>query len=418
METLVHALNVLNIYLLHPDNPDAKDALDHLMEEYEADRDAFNRDFYTITLASDGLPKKIALTLLTTMGIPENQHGRYIHQDITVYQFLTELEASTENGSLKCVISLIEKHHKTDWKAIIDWIALLSTSSVVPFWLYSLTAIEQFVTAASVVAASGLAYSAMMTLYTLSYIYSSKEEAPYTGYQLFKDNFFALSNSAFVVSAWALLLTAAASTPVVSILFVAAELVHVVKEGVALASMVYQKKHAIQPSDTLGEKQMKVRQRADVETRKHDVYVNLTAAILMTLITAAWCFIPGGFIVPLVCMVATGVVKATRLWAIRQNKARVKEKVQADFRVLEQDVAHESPSVEKKPQRGRSMSLIEKESVRLNPSPANRSRSSSDPSAYCATGSAQRLFYNKRQAPKLSAEAASRMSLQSATSER
>ena len=316
MESLILTLTALNDYLVYPENNDIEDALAVHMEKYNADRDAFNRDFFRITI--DRLPQESIDNLLTTLGVNKNQYGRYINQKITVYQFLTELNTTLDNPRLTDAIALIDEHNKTRWKAMTAWIALLSTGSVVPFWLYGFTAIEQFVTAASVVAAGGLAYSVAIALYTL-YEYSPAEGSENTWYQLFKDNFFALSNSALVVSAWALLLTAAASNPVVSILFVAGEFVHVVKEVVALAYIAYQNNPTIELSDTLDEKQKKVREAADFETRKNDAYLNLAAAILMTVIVAAWCFIPGGFIVPLACMAAIGVVNATTQWAISLN---------------------------------------------------------------------------------------------------
>ena len=318
MESLILTLTALNDYLVYPENNDIEDALAVHMEKYNADRDAFNRDFFRITIDSDRLPQESIDNLLTTLDINKNQYGRYINQKITVYQFLTELNTTLDNPRLTDAIALIDEHNKTRWKAMTAWIALLSTGSVVPFWLYGFTAIEQFVTAASVVAAGGLAYSVAIALYTL-YEYSPAEGSENTWYQLFKDNFFALSNSALVVSAWALLLTAAASNPVVSILFVAGEFVHVVKEVVALAYIAYQNNPTVELSVTLNEKQKKVREDADFETRKNDVYINLAAAILMTVIVAAWCFIPGGFIVPLACMAAIGVVNATTQWAISLN---------------------------------------------------------------------------------------------------
>ncbi|HBI20986.1 MAG TPA: hypothetical protein DDY37_00095, partial [Legionella sp.] len=112
MESLIATLTALNNYLVHSGN---ENALKVHMEKYKADRDAFNRDFYKITLDRlDRLPDNTIITnLLTTMGIPKNQRGRYIHQEITVYQFLTELDATTKEPRLTPVIALIDEHNKT-----------------------------------------------------------------------------------------------------------------------------------------------------------------------------------------------------------------------------------------------------------------------------------------------------------------
>lgn len=396
MNGLIATLTTLESYLVHPE---MMDALAVEMEKYHSDREAFNRDFFIITL--DRLPQDSVEAILETVGIPKNQHGRYIDQKISVYQFLTELETSTGDTRLARINALIDEHNKTRWKAIAVWIALLSTMSIVPFWLYGFTAIEQFLTAASVVAASGLAYSVAIALYTL-YEYSPAEGTENTWYQLFKDNFFALSNSALVVSGWALILTASASNPVISILFIAGEFVLILKEVVALAYIAaYQNNPTIQPTDMLDEKQKKVRESADFEKRKHDVYVNLAAAILMTVIIAAWCFIPGGFIVPVVCMIGIGLVKATTQWAIWQNEARMKEQVQTQFTTIEtaelndnlaeQFVTNE-PGLKNNLDRKRTNSLTEKPSNYPNPSLGNRARANSDPNPYPATVSTMRLF--------------------------
>ena len=384
MESLSNTLNALNSYFEHPES---EDALASSMEKYHSDRDAFNRDFYRITL--NLLSETSVKKLLNTLGVPKNQHGRYLNQNITVYDFLKELEArerripvTDQKTPLKRTIDLINEHNQTRWKALAIWIALLSLCSIAPFWVYGLRAIEQFVTTASVICAAGLGYSVAIALYTL-YEYTPAVGREYSWYRLFKDNFFALSNSALVVSGWAILLTAAASDPVITVLFIAAELVFVVEEIWNLVKLAY-RNHPTIESPSLPEKQQQARESADFEKRKHDVYVKLAAAILMTVIIAAWCLIPGGFLVPVICMASIGIVKATTQWAIWKNEARIQDQLLTQFNAIEFEFG-----IENNPPQEPASHLNE---MAPTPISQNRPRSNSEPIYITAIASRLGLF--------------------------
>ncbi len=387
MERVSKTLDGLNAYFL-ANTKDTSD-LSKLMDQYKNDRNAFNRDFYSVTLYQ--LQENQITTLLNTLGVPKYQHGRYVNQRITVYNFLKELDALKQSPPLKNTVAFIDQHHVARWKVLALWIAFLSACSIAPFWIYGLTAIEQFVTTASVIATAGLGYSFAIALYTL-FEYTAPEGSPsYTWYQLFKDNFFALLNSAFVVSAWAILLTAAASDPVTTLLFIGAELVFVAEEVWHLIKMAYHKNLMIdQPK--LSEKQQQARESADFDKRKHDVYIKLAAGVLMTVIIATWCLVPGGFIVPVICMASIGIIKATTLWAIWQNEARIQAKLLTQFKALEDADALEISN----PTQQQSVSNSNEMTPSLNRSVHSvRPRSISEPIPYSAIASKQSLFKPK-----------------------
>lgn len=344
MDRITKTLRWLDAVFLNPSDEQLQRVQTQLIDQYQSHNDDFYHDFHRITL--DELPQtseELLQSILIASGVPRQQHGRYLHQKITVYEWLSELNAmdvrdDERHQALSEIIRSINRINQIRWKALIAWILSLSACSVLPIWIYGLfTVIESFVTASSVVAAGGLGYSIAVLLYTLYQHHYSEATPGDTWLTWLQNNGFALTNTAFVASAWTLLLTATASNPIISALFVAGEMVHVIKEIATLVHIVYFKQISTpDDNDKLGQQQY-VRALADFERRKHDAIVQLAAAVLMTLVIAAWCFIPGGFVVPLVCIIAIGLIKGTTWWATSQNKATAATQIAEQFLVLESE---------------------------------------------------------------------------------
>ena len=344
MDELLATLNALSTYLNKPTHSH-REELEVYQSVYDNNWALLHHDFYTCTI--DKLPDVINLQIadiLNSLHVPLEKQGRYLNQPITLFDFLVEVhdlipapDELDAHDPLGDYIARIKEQNATRWGRIILWSVFLSACSVVPFFVYGLTAIEQFLTTTAVVSAAGLGYTLAMGIYTF-YQYQDPEENPQQDisyYRMFRDNFFALANTLVLSVAWSLMLTAAASTPVISVLFVVGEFMFVAKELVSLGFIYLFDKPGIEPGANLIDQQKQAREISNFKTRRHEVWVNLAAAIFLTVIIAAWCFIPGGFILAAVCSLAIVAVHLTKKYAADQNKQRMQDLLCSEFDALE-----------------------------------------------------------------------------------
>lgn len=340
-EPLIESLlSLFNALLKNPDESDwLRDNFKKLLTKYATNREIFNRDFYTITLDTHPDVNILASQILDTLNIDPLKRSRYLGMPMTVYAFLNELNELPEhkNAQLNQFIQLIDQHNSTQWKGIVWGTILGSAIGLFPFFMYGLSAIQQFLTVASVIPAGGLAYAVGMGVYTLN-DYNSSKKVSY--YQLFKDNFFSMANAALSVTAWSLLFTAIATTSIVSVLFVLADVALVIKEFVSLSAFFNKNKDVTQFNLSLNEQHLLIREQVDFEQRRQAAWVHFTAAVVLTIIIAAWCFVPGGIFVPAACMLGMGIVYAVKHYKIRENEANMKALLDKKFSAVESAAHH------------------------------------------------------------------------------
>ena len=331
MPSLIDTLNSFNLYL---QDDDAKANFISLFKLYHADRNQFNRDFYTITLNEHRDLDVQIMHLLKTLSIPETQWGRYRNQKITVYALLNELKQQPElneesTRKLNALINRLDKQANTRWLNIFILALGFSAFLITPFYALGLTAMEQLLTVASFISGSGLIFAVGVGFKTL-YEYHADEPTSY--FQVFRDNFLALSKIVLTIAAWALMLTAAVTTPVVSVLFVLADAVIIVKELISLAYIYLKNAPLDTYTGTISEQQTQARELSDFEMRRHSVWVRLAAAVMMTTIVAAWCFVPGApIVVAAIALTAMAVVILTERYAIKENEIRMQRVLKERF---------------------------------------------------------------------------------------
>lgn len=332
IESLLGAFNEL---LKKPDDSSwVEDVFSQCLKIYGTNRKIFNRDFYTITLDSHPDVNTLAEQILVTLNIDPLIRTRYLNMPLTLHAFLVELNELTEkkNGQLNKFIQLINQHNTTQWKGIVIGTIIGTAIGLFPMVMYELSGMQQFVTVASIISSGGLAYAVGMAIYTL-HEYNTSKKVSY--FQLFRDNFFSMTNAAINIVAWSLLLTAAVTNPIISILFVIADFVLVIKEFVSLSYFFHQNKKDTNFNPTLSEQQLQIREQINFEKNRHAAWVHFTAAVVLTIIIAAWCFVPGGIFVAAACMLAMGVVYATKQYAISKNEAAMKVELVKKFSEIE-----------------------------------------------------------------------------------
>lgn len=337
MPMLGETLNAFNAYFTDKLEVNAFIAS---MKDYDNDRNMLSRDFYTKTIDThDEVNKPIKRLIKNALGDKHNSHGRYLNQHITIYDFLVELKESVtdtvKKTKLQQFIQQLDAQKNTRWYYILLGSLGLSAGLMAPFFAFGLTVLQQVLSVNAIIAGGGLIYASAIGIQTL-YEHLTNENKSESYYQQFKDNFFALSNIVLNITAWSLMITAAVTTPVISLVFIAADAVLIIKELVSLGYIYLSENPGIQPDSSFIDQQKQARELSDFETRRHNVWVNLAAAILMTAIIAAWCFAPGGiFVVAGVSLAAIGAVYLIKTYAIHENKVRMQGVLRARFTEIE-----------------------------------------------------------------------------------
>ena len=132
------------------------------------------------------------------------------------------------------------------------------------------------------------------------------------------------------------MLIAAVTTPAVSILFVVADALMVMKEIATLAYMYLYENPRINPESSLAEQHIQARELTDFEKRKYAAWVNFVSAIVMTGLIAAWCFAPGGIFLVAGAILAMGGVYFATNYLIKQNEKKMDEVLKERFVEIEQ----------------------------------------------------------------------------------
>lgn len=333
-ELLIESLLITFNALLN--DPEDSDWLQELFNNdlKNTNKDVFNRDFYTKTLNAHSDINAIASKILESLNVDPLKRNRYLNMPLTVYGFLEELHKLPEvdNQQLNQFVQLIEQHHASQWRWIALGVAIGSAAGLFPFFRYNLSAIQQFLAIAFIIPSSGLAYTVAMGVYSL-YESTTNKIAPF--WQLFRDNFFSMLNSVLNIAAWSLLLTAFATTSTVSILFVIADFALVMKEVACLVSFFYWHREKIASNSSFSERHIQIREDVDFEKRKHEAWIHFTAAVVLTIIVAAWCFVPGGIFVAAACMIAIGIVYGIKYQQLKQNEANMSALLETRFSAAE-----------------------------------------------------------------------------------
>lgn len=312
------------------------DALKSCMQEYDAVGNTFNRDFYTITLDKHPQVNACIKSILDQLNVPPHQHGRYLHQKLSVYACLVELNETVNDDNLAQFIQLLHEKKQARWKNMLLSCALVSASGLIPFFVFQLSVLQQVLSVASLMSGGGLVYAIGIAAYT-AYDLSLKSGASF--YQLFKDNFFSVAKNALSIAAWSIMIIAAVTTPLVSLLFVLADAMLVIQELSKLAYVYLHDQLGNKDKLSLLEQQTQAREQTNFGILKHSAWVNFAAAVIMTGIIAAWCFAPGGIFVVAGAIAAIGIVYVSKNYAIKEHEKKMKEVMQDNFNTIEQTEA-------------------------------------------------------------------------------
>ncbi len=329
----------------------------------------FNRDFHIITIYSDkdyrsnapvlksasadqedDTPSILAEleTLLTHLGIPKYRWGRYLNSNLTLYDLLCQLNADLQKiGDIQMhtIISLIDEKTSQSKKILFTggavFLGILSALSLTPF-------MQGLVELVKIVMASAMAFPILGLIYTgasaLYYAYENHFDKKRSLLNRIRDNSFLFINTALNVSAYAVWIAAAAvMTPVTAILFIVAAVTDVCKElFAATQNYLEYKNHPLLIKEDLHGHQEQARRQIGYVKHRNAALINIIGAVVLLAIMIAWNFVPGGLFVTIAAVAAIAVVYGLQRMAIKSNEKIMRERLQNDLNLLEQQYENDN----------------------------------------------------------------------------
>lgn len=163
---------------------------------------------------------------------------------------------------------------------------------------------------------SGIVYSVTVAIYSISDTQIKSIDAVY---QHAFDDFFVILNAWISIIAWLLFLSSAGTTtPLVAVLFILAEAVFVLKEGINLALFCCYEARSINRDASADIQRHQARLAIEVEAQEKKAWVNLVSALWLTVIVAGWCMVPESLVVGALSLIAMGLVYWERHDAIER----------------------------------------------------------------------------------------------------
>ncbi len=346
MKSLLTTLINFKEYLL---NPDAKKF--ERLEYYKQESTRLNRDFYKKSIQSIDVQDAM-VEILITLNIPKKYWGRYFNNsELSIYEFLKELNEITDkkNKKLKEILQFAEDNNE-DYQRKIFWVTWLSIGAfgiippfLVVFGQVALTTLQSLLAITLFVPVVGMIYTLGIAAYS---IYASYRNKVISWEDRFRENFFNLTSALVNVAAYSLVIAAAATAalnPIAAALFIIASAVLVIKEVVHLVQLNNKPDRKV--CDELFETELELQQEnarsANQRAKQQNaVIIELVAAVVMVGIVAAWCLVPGGFLVTALALAAISLVAAAKYFASSSNESIMAAKLKEDYKALE-DAAEE-----------------------------------------------------------------------------
>ncbi|GGI91431.1 hypothetical protein [Legionella impletisoli] len=334
--TLLSTLNELAKYL--ENTPKAK----RPNTIYKMNLAKLQRDFRETNINETQELQDKVIRVLIAANIQRQYWGRFVNAPITGYEFLNELLELTNDKEKKQRLNHflyeIEQIEKTRTRRFIASLIIVLAGVVEfsPFLVAETPAILNAVFSIGVIIPIvGIVYTFAIAAYSF---YQTLKDKRLSFADKFIDNFFLLSSSAINVAAYAVLIAAAATfNPIAGLLFVVASFMNVTHQLTKLNYVNGKLKELgpIKESDTLVQKQTKIRLQSEYSRIRRDLIINFTAATMMVGIIALWSFTPPGLIISIIAVAAITAVMALKSLVCRINAKLTKKALAHEFEVIE-----------------------------------------------------------------------------------
>ncbi|MBA2656319.1 MAG: hypothetical protein H0U70_04960 [Tatlockia sp.] len=315
------------------------------MEFYD-DRPAnLERDFYRLRITASEDTKRIIRSIFKNLNIPRSEWVNYSPK-LTVYEFLEKL-AQDGHQQVDFIIRILDKKSRfSKFGLALGAGVLLSFLLYVvlqpPFQFVIDTLVHFFSMIISFPIISLISNCGLFCFYIIQSHYDGKK----TDFNRFRDNAFIIMSFSATTGAYIILVcTAAAMTPVIAGLYVAAAAIDVIREIFCLAQeyFVYLTGPPFDEDDQLSMHRTKAQRDFGFEKRRNILGFNVVAGVLIIAITALWCFLPGGMPATIFALTAIGLVHLIKNALIKWNEAHLREQLQERLQELEIHYAETHP---------------------------------------------------------------------------
>lgn len=315
------------------------------MRYYDQRLASLNRDFKSILIDDTSINEHIRV-LLINLGIPKSQWDKYFGNELTVYDFFLAL-SQAGHLQMSYIVRVIDRKEKISRLAIVTGIALpagiaaciLSTPPMADVW----ASMRAFLASTESLPILGIVKTTLFSTYNLYQIFSDKKQPLFNR---LRDASFVIAKAAINYVGYSLWIASIVSmTPIVASLFVISSLLDLGKEIFCLVQHAVQySKTAVGPEeDMLNTRRNQIRHKIGTQSHLNAAIINLVTAVVLVGVFAAWTFAPGGIIVVAASIAALILVYTIQYFVLRHNKREMREKLQKELSLVEDEYRKENP---------------------------------------------------------------------------
>lgn len=304
----------------------------------------FRRDFHRISFQADSRISEKMERLLEALAIDKIYWSRFIGAPLTVADFFKELHALIKDKNQLVLVEEIEqfilmKDKRHEQRLLVfTVVALVVCWITLPFFIS-----KEGITLLTTLFSASVFFPAVGVLYTLAIgLYSFFQEKKTKNEGLlhrFQENFLLFLHTALNVAGYSLLIVAAVTmNPMAAVLFIAASLVSVFRDGFRL----WQAARANIPcsSESTSEDaqevlHLNVRFKHERQRLRKVLMYDLLSSMIITAIIVLWCFLPGGIFLSIGAFAAMACVYGIKSKAVSYLNKKAQHDLQIAFEALE-----------------------------------------------------------------------------------
>ncbi|MBA2651963.1 MAG: hypothetical protein H0U73_06845 [Tatlockia sp.] len=370
-------------------------SLEEYLGFYDEKPELLRRDLHHLKIFANSKTKKCVRSILKDLNIPETEWKNY-DPNLTVYEFLLQL-ARDGHPQVDFIILLIDKKSKFNKLELFlgggIFLTFVLYLLLQPGFQFIIDGLIHFFSMVISFPILGLVFNCLVFAY---YFFESDYDKKKTDFNRYRDNIFLVLSSLSTVSAYIILIaTSAAMSPTIAWLYILSSAIDVFREFFCLTQefIVYLNSSPFDLDDQLSKHRSQERRVFGFEKRRNALGLNFAAGILIVIITALWCFLPGGIPATIFALSAIGIVHLIKHALIKRDEADLREKLQKKLEDLELATLSPNENIDHPPLQ--LSNLIDEQSLK-NDLPRQKSKS------HFSAG--ERPFFNTNKSSPVSEE--------------
>ena len=332
VNTLLENLDAIDAFI----NGTPTKSLDKSLAIYDYNIPLLDEDFHqTKGNHSEEINKRLT-KILASLNISPKEQEKF-NLDVTIHDFLATL-AKQGHPQLCYIVDQLDNKKRFRFVKLLLGPGIGISIFATVFSIAGFHLLLEFIRA---ITSSLIAFPIIglisNTFFNIYYIGMNHFDNKKSRANRMRDLFFILSSAAINIAAYSFLLaTSVAASPVAAGLFVANAVYNVIKEIICLIQemIVYKSRPFLNENNNLYDHKAHARREYEYQKRINAIAINLVAALFFVGISILWGFVPGGLPVALISLTAMSVVALVRIFFIKYNEYKLRERLQTQLQDL------------------------------------------------------------------------------------